>query len=90
MVQLKYENYKNLIVKHTLANAKGGRSLNVEVNLSSDKFEYVVKEKKKIVESTKLLDVAIKAFNEMEAAGDGKNTKTSEKKTIPADPEGSK
>ncbi len=87
MVQLKYENYKNLIVRHTLANARGGRSLNVEVNLSSDKFEYVVKEKRKIVCATKLLDVAIKAFNEMEADSEGKNTK-SNKKIVPADAEG--
>ena len=84
MVTLKYENYKNKVVRHTLANAKGGRSLNIEMILGSGSFEYVVSEKKKIVVATKLLDVAIKAFNEMEAATEGKGTKSN---IIPAKPE---
>ncbi len=79
MVQLKIENYRNQVIKHTIANAKGGRSLNMEVSLKTNSVEYVVMEKKKVIKATDNINDAIVAFNKLEAESQGENTKLPKK-----------
>lgn len=75
MVILKYENFRNQVKKLTLANARGGRSLNIEINLNTLQGEFVINEKKKNLLTTKDLKEAINRFNELEESGPGQNTK---------------
>lgn len=86
MVQLKKENYRNKVVRHTLANARGSRNLNMEVAPGNGNLvKYVVMEKKNVVMESLKLDEAIDAFNKMEADGPGKNTKQKKHTIAPGD-----
>jgi len=79
MVQLKKEVYKNKVVKHTIANSRGGRNINMESLIDGDlqviSTKFVVSEGKKVILSADNLGEAIEAFNKMEEESQGKNTK---------------
>ena len=75
MVQLKKEVYRNKVVQHTIAHARGGRSLNMEVHLSTNAVRYVLKEKKSLILDSDNVNDAIDAFNKLEQESQGENTK---------------
>lgn len=66
MVQLNYGQLKNQEIKHTIANSRGGRNINVIVNLRSNAVRYSVMEKKKELYDGDDLQKAIAIFNELE------------------------
>jgi len=86
MVQLKKEVYRNAVIKHTIANSRGGRNLNIEILMGSDgkaaSIKFVVSEKKSIVNNSDNLNDAIESFNELEEESQGINTKVPKNKPV--------
>lgn len=66
MVQLNYNQIIGQEIKHTIANSRGGRNLNLVVNMKAKMISYVVSEKRKIIIDTDDLQRAIDVFNELE------------------------
>jgi len=62
---LKISVYRNQIVKHTLANMRGGINLNIEIALATNSVLYVVSKLKKRVFESEDLDLAIEEFNKI-------------------------
>jgi len=82
MVQLKKENYRNKVEKKTIANARGGRNLTMEVSLNTNTVKFVVMEKKDLIFNSDNINDAIDAFNKLEEESQGKNTKVPKDKKI--------